>query len=567
MISVETVVSENFPPFVQNSPKLKKTLLVLLRYLFHESEFKRFEETYPHLSGFDFIDQVLDYFDFSYSMSNRSKERIPVSGRVVIVANHPIGSLDGLALLKMVGEIRQDVKAVANDMLMSIKPLESHLLPVDNMSHNTVRENIKAIQNHLNQEGAVIIFPAGEVSRMSPKGVRDGHWNTGFLRFASKTKSPILPIYIDAKNSMFFYSLSFLAKPLSTLWLVREMFKQTKKDIAFRVGHPIDYETYHKLPLDLAAKARVFRKHIYKIPKNRSENCFADSLESIAHPEQRQALRNGIRQCQCLGKTKDNKHIYLYQFQGDSTIMRETARLRELSFRAAGEGTGQRRDMDKYDSHYDHIILWDDEQLELIGAYRLVRTNGKDVSSLYSNTLFQYQTGSEQYLSQAVELGRSFIQPKYQGKRSLDYLWMGIGAYLRHFPEIRYLIGPVSISNRYPEKAKQLLSQFFLENFPAHTNWASARTPYTCKTHQSKTTKPSQQTYQTRYNELKLEMIAMGCVVPILYKQYTELCEPGGIQFIDFNIDKNFSDCLDGLIALDLKYFKQSKRKRYLTAS
>ena len=564
MISVESVVFENFPGFINQSPKIQKTLLRFLRYLFHESEFKRFAETYPHLCGFDFIDEVLDYFDFSYSTSNREKERIPTSGRVVIVANHPIGSLDGLALLKMVGEIRRDVKAVANDMLLTIKPLENLLLPVNNMNGKTVKQNVKAIQQHLENEGAVIIFPAGEVSRISPKGVRDNRWNPGFLRFASKTRSPVLPIFADARNSVFFYSLSMLSKPLSTLWLVREMFKQAKKDIGFRIGHMIDFDDYDKLPLDLASKARLFRKHVYKLPKKRAKKCFSERIKSIAHPEDRQSLRSEIRRCERLGETGDNKQIYLYRYTGDSPIMREVSRLREVSFRAVGEGTGKRRDMDHYDSYYDHIILWDDDALELVGSYRLLRTANQDIESLYTHSLFEYQPDAQQYLSQGVELGRSFVQPCYWGKRSLDYLWYGIGAYLKRFPEVRYLLGPVSISNNYPEAAKELLSRFYMRHFPAHTPWAKARSPFNPQSSPFNIHQSANMDYKTEFAELKKNMGDMGVSVPTLYKQYSELCESGGVQFVDFNIDRDFSDCIDALIAVDMQLLKANKRKRYL---
>lgn len=564
MISVESVVFENFPGFINKSPKIQKTLLRFLRYLFHESEFKRFEKTYPHLCGFDFIDQVLDYFDFSYSASNREKERIPSSGRLVIVANHPIGSLDGLALLKMVSEVRRDVKAVANDMLLSIKPLQNLLLPVNNINGKTVRQNIKAIQQHLENEGAVIIFPAGEVSRISPKGVRDSRWNSGFLRFASKTRSPVLPVFADARNSVFFYSLSMLSKPLSTLWLIREMFKQAKKDIGFRIGHLIDFKDYDKLPLDLTSKARLFKKHVYKLPKKRGKKYFSERIKSIAHPEDRQSLRMEIRNCERLGETGDDKQIYLYKYRGDSTIMREVSRLRELSFRAVGEGTGKHRDMDHYDSYYDHIILWDDDELELVGAYRLLRTARHKLEALYTHTLFAYQPDAQPYLSQGVELGRSFVQPRYWGKRSLDYLWYGIGAYLKHFPEVRYLLGPVSISNNYPESAKELLSQFYRRHFPAQRPWAKARTPFTHQTSAFNINQSANMDYKTEFTELKKQMADMNVSVPTLFKQYSELCETGGVQFVDFNIDKDFSDCIDALIVVDMQLLKANKRKRYL---
>jgi len=571
MISVEHVVSERFPDFPQRNPAIYKTVVAVLRYLFRESEFRRFSERYPHLSGFDFVEQGLDHFEFGVTVSDREHERIPAWGRVVIVANHPIGSLDGLALLKLVGEVRRDVKVVANDVLAVVEPLRSLLLPVDNMGSRTARDNLRAIEQHLLNDGAVIIFPAGEVSRMGAMGVRDGRWRHGFLRFAAKTRAPILPMFVDARNSALFYSLSMVAKPLSTLWLVREMFKHNSQSVRVRIGHAIDFDVYNNLPLDSRAKVKLFRRHLYKIGKNRGEGCFDTGAESIAHPEDRQQLRAEIRQCELLGTTREGMAIYLHRFESDSAVMREIGRLREVSFRAVGEGSGRRRDVDAYDRDYDHLVLWDDEALELVGAYRLRRTaqlveRGIDTRSLYSSTLFSYKADAARYLGEGVELGRSFVQPRYWGRRSLDLLWYGIGAYVKKFPEVRYLFGPVSISNRYPGFAKDLLVSFYRHYFPASTDWARGRLPYqpgnpdTARRWESRD-------YSAGFASLKAELASLDLAVPTLYKQYSELCEDGGVHFVDFNIDPDFSDCVDGLVLVDLHRLKENKRRRYLGTS
>jgi putative hemolysin len=567
MISVENVVSTRFPDFPQRNPTGYKTVVAILRFLFREVEFRRFAERYPHLTGFDFVEQGLDHFDFGVTASDRERERIPAWGRVVIIANHPIGSLDGLALLKLVGQVRRDVKVVANEMLAAVEPLHNLLLPVDAFGSRSTRDNLRAIEQHLQNDGAVIIFPAGEVSRMSATGIKDGAWRHGFLHFATKTKSPILPMFVDARNSVFFYSLSIFAKPLSTLWLVREMFKHNNKTMRVRIGQAIEFETYKALPLASGAKVKLFRRHIYKIGKNRGEGCFETGTESIAHPEDRQQLRAEIRACELLGTIKDSMAIYLYRFDGDSTVMREIGRLREVSFRAVGEGCGRRRDMDVYDRDYDHIVLWDDEALELVGAYRLRRTadlNANTTEKLYSDTLFEYRAEAKPYFIEGVELGRSFVQPRYWGRRSLDLLWYGIGAYVKRFPEVRYLFGPVSISNSYPSKAKDLLVNFYRHYFPAPNAWAKARRPYRLLQRDTRARWDGMD-YNAGFAELKTELSAAALSVPTLYKQYTELCEEGGVQFVDFNIDPDFSDCIDGLVLVDLHKLKDTKRKRYLT--
>lgn len=579
MFSIENVINTRFPALPRKNPKTYRTLVALLKVLMKEAEFQNFAQRYPHIQGFDFVEQVLEYFDFSTIVSDRERERIPAWGKVVIIANHPIGSLDGLALLKLVGQTRRDVKVVVNDMLQTLEPLQSLLLPVDNMGANTSRDSIRAIEQHLQQEGAIIIFPSGEVSRISPKGVRDGKWQQGFLRFATKTQAPIVPVFINARNSAFFYGLSILAKPLSTWWLVREMFKHSSNTVQVHIGQAINYETYSKVPLTGQALIKVFKRHLYKIGKNKGESLFKDESCSIAHPENRQQLRQAIRQCELLGKIKENLHIYLYQFSNDSPIMREIGRLREVSFRAVGEGSGRRRDIDAFDKHYDHIVLWDDEALELVGAYRLRRVcqtelaehepeniKATGIEELYSHTLFEYHPNAKEYLRLGIELGRSFVQPRYWRQNGLDLLWRGIGAYINKYPQTRYLFGPVSISNAYPAHAQALLVSYYQHYYPSPLSWASARTPFSFpnKTYESMWQGLDIKAAQ---NKLKNELEKLNLAVPPLYRQYIEVAEAGGVHFCAFNVDKDFSDCVDGLVALDLQQLKPAKRKRYLNTT
>jgi len=568
MLNVENFIQDRYPSFWETKPRLARPLAKVLKLLFHENEFQQFAATYPHLKGFDFVEQTLAYFQFSYAVRDTERERIPSRGRVVIIANHPIGSLDGLALLKLIREVRPDVKVVANDILSTLEPLNKLLLPVDNMGGNTPRKNLEAIQKHLKDEGALIIFPAGEVSRFGAKGVRDGKWRNGFLRIATSCNAPILPIFVDARNSAFFYALSFLARPISTLWLVREMFKHAKNCVDIRIGDPISAQSYQGLSVSLPEKAQLFRRHIYRIGKGR-EGIFTTET-AIAHPENRALLREHVHSCQRLGTTEDNKHIYLYHCEPDSIIMREIGRLREISFRAVGEGTGRRRDTDSYDLHYFHLILWDENALEIAGAYRLcdARRSLSDgaENQLYTSTLFQFKPDMQPYLERGLELGRSFVQPKYWGKRSLDYLWYGIGAFLRSHPQYRYLLGPVSISNSYPTKAMDMLIHFYSAHFPPKLPLATPNLPYIIspKRQEELSQMFPGHDYREEFTRLKGALSHMNLSVPTLYKQYPDICKEGGVQFAAFNVDPAFGDCVDGLILVDLDKLKAKKRKRYI---
>lgn len=567
MFSVEQVMSQQLPQLKQKT-WLYKPVKGALRYLLHEQEFISFAQRYPHLQGLEFVEQVLDYFNFRYAVRDNEIERIPVTGKVVIIANHPIGSLDGLALLKLVSDIRPDVKVIANQLLMAVTPLHSLLIPVNNMTGGTERSRLNSIQQHLTAEGAVILFPAGEVSRLKPQGIRDNKWHGGFLRFASNAKAPILPIYIDGRNSALFYGASMLYKPLATMLLVQEMFKQQRKQIDMRIGELIPYDSFANLQLETQAKIKLFKKHLYRLAKDKP--ALFKTQSAIAHPEERTVLKKAVEACQLLGETADGKQIYLYQHQQSSPVLREIGRLREIAFRAVGEGSGLRRDIDKYDSYYEQLILWDREDLEIVGAYRLACTHSiieqYGLSGLYTASLFQFSHNMQPYLDAGLELGRSFVQPKYWGKRSLEYLWYGIGAYLKVRPQIRYLFGGVSLSNSYPKAARDLMVYFYSLYFKAINDSATSHQPYQLP--QELLAELQQHFSGTHYTEdftrLKHLLANMGVSVPTLYKQYSELCEPGGVQFLAFGTDPDFAECVDGLVMVDMTMLKANKKARYI---
>lgn len=563
MFTVDEVLNKHYPQ-VANNPLLFKSLSFVLRHLLHEREITEFGETYPHYEDIDFVEQVLEYFNISYSTRDVEKERIPTEGRVVIIANHPIGSLDALALIKLVSEVRHDLKVVANQMLMAIEPLHDMLLPVNNMQGGTPKQHLSAIQSHLKSEGAVLIFPAGEVSRLRPQGVRDTRWHSGFLRMARQAKSPILPVYIDAKNSPLFYGVSMVYKPLATALLVKEMFKQRKKHLPMRIGELIPFESYQQTTIPLKDQVKLFKRHLYRIGSNKKG--IFDTQAPVATPEDRKELSRAIKQCEHLGQTSDGKSIYLYQHKNCSPIMREIGRLREIAFRAVGEGTNKRRDIDTYDSHYYHLVLWDEVDLEIVGAYRFgdaqLLTQSDHPTGLYSATLFDYKEGNDAMFERGLELGRSFVQPRYWGKRSLDYLWFGIGAFLNQYPKYRYLFGAVSLSNAYPQPAKDLIVQFYSTYFPAKFGNAECKRPYQMSQEVIHTF--TGEDYKAEFTQLKHLLANMGVNVPTLYKQYSEVCKDGGVAFLGFNVDPDFNDCIDGLVVVDLEALTSKKRKRYL---
>lgn len=561
MLDTQQVIANHYPK-VASSHFFNKPVNKILKYLLCEEKLNEFTAHYPHLTGFDFVEQVLAYFAFTYRVNDQQRERIPETGKLIIIANHPIGTLDGLALIKCVKEIRSDVKVIANNMLMAIQPLHEILLPVNNMQGGTQKQNIQNINLHLRDEGVLIVFPAGEVSRLRPHGIRDTKWQSGFLRMAKANHCPILPVYLDAKNSAFFYGVSLLYKPAASALLVKEMFKKRNKNMDITIGEVIPLDAFSQLPISLLEQVKLFKKHVYNIAKNKPGVFLTQ--KPIAMPEERRELLKALKsECEVLGESPDGKTIYLYRYGVSSPIMRELGRLREITFRAVGEGTNQRRDIDKFDKSYYHLILWDKNDLEIAGAYRFgdVKQLLEKGESIYSTSLFNYNQSMQPYFNMGLELGRSFVQQKYWGKRSLDYLWIGIGAFLSKHPEYRYLFGPVTLSAQLPPAAVKLITAFYTHYFPDEENVATAKIPYPICAIAKESFKGLE--YKEGLMWLKDSLKHMNVSLPTLYKQYTEICDAGGVRFVSFNIDPDFQNCIDGLVIVDMKMLKAKKRKRY----
>jgi putative hemolysin len=572
MVNVEGVLKREYPRLFNYPSIISRPTVGFCKLLFHEKSINAFMERHIEKTGLDFIDAVLEHLNISYKIDQRQLQHIPALGKVIIVANHPLGALDALSLIQMVSSVRQDkkVKIVANQLLSQFSQLKDLLIPVDNMSGKLSKHSLYMIDEALKNEEAVIFFPAGEVSRAYLNGVRDGKWKSGFVKFAKRTQTPVLPIYINAKNSKLFYGASWVYKPLGTMLLSHEMFTARNSVFDFIIGRLVSAETINRMHLDNRQHAKLFRRHLYRVAKGKKEIYATE--ECIAHPESRQLIKQELKQGERIGTTSDSKHIYLIEAEYAPVLLNELGRLREYSFRKVGEGSGRKKDIDRYDDYYQHLVLWDDDALEVVGAYRIGECNwilswlGKE--GLYINELCYLREACDEYFEDAIELGRSFVQPKYWGTRALDYLWQGIGAYLSHNPHINYMLGPVSISGTYPQNAKEAIVYFYHTYFGAKEPCITARVPFKLS---DLVTKEFQDlfegnNYLADFKRLREYLRAFNVTVPTLYKQYSELCEEGGIQFMDFGVDADFNNCIDGYILVDVRKIKQAKRQRYMHA-
>ncbi len=571
MINVDALLHDFFPDFKTRKKSIYKITSSFLKKMLHQEEINQFIESHQHLEGLEFLDAVLDHFDFKYSFSNRDRANIPAQGRVIIVANHPLGSLDGLSLLKMVSEIRPDVKIVATSLLSQLQPLNKLFLSVDNLTEKASQiKNLKQIVMELEQDKSIILFPSGEVSRFCLRGIRDGQWKTGFIRLASRTNSPVLPIFIKGKNSTLFYSMSTLYKPLGTLMLVKEMFNKHDQEIAFRVGKIIPMSSMQKLGIPPKLIAERMRKQVYQLARNNKKPLF-DTIENIVHPASRKSIRNELKASELIRSTPEGMQIYLCDYQPNSSVIREIGRLRELSFRQVQDGTGHTIDIDQYDRYYRHLVLWDDNDLEIVGAYRIGEgariLAQRGVEGFYTHSLFKMNAGMISYLEKSIELGRSFIQPRYWGRRSLDYLWFGIGAYLQRHSGIEYMFGPVSLTGSYSDEAKNVIVSFYRDLFGRSDKLVTPRLPYNVSQDDSfsafKQIKKESE-YKQAYALMKEKLDLLGVRVPTLFKQYVEVCRPGGCEFLGFNFDPEYSNCILAMILVHIDAIYPKKQDRYI---
>ena len=569
-LSVEEYMLHHYPS-LQAFPELAKKIVFRgMKNLFHENEINQFMVQNAHKDTFSFVEAIVDYFDISIGLKTNELTRIPPYGRTVIMANHPLGALDAMALLHLLKDVRKDIKIVANSFLAQFDNLKEIIIPVDNINGRMDKETVKGIYSALEAEQAVIIFPSGEVSRAKPNGIKDTPWKSGFLKIATKMRAPILPIYIKATNSKNFYLLSMINRALATATLPHEMFKARGKSIGFTIGKCIPFEAYNLPNLSQKETVKLLRKHLYKVAKNH-QPIFATQNE-ISVPEQRHELKTELKNSVVLGNTNDGKRILLYESEIENSVIKEIGRLREISFRHVGEGSGKKRDIDSYDFYYKHLIIWDDEALEIAGAYRLGLCSeildDFEKQGLYTSTLFSFTGEFDSYLERGLELGRSFVQPKYWNSRALDYLWQGIGAYVKQRPDIQYLFGAVSLSDSFNQKAQGLMVYFYSKYFSSSIVLVKHKTPYIApkwvQDHCEMVFTGGD--YQSDLKILKEELGFMGYTVPTLFKQYSELCEEGGVKFLDFGYDKDFNNCIDGFIVADLQLLKEIKKRRYFSA-
>ena len=532
-----------------------------------------------------FFDASLAELNVQYEVSEKDLKRIPKEGPLIVVANHPFGGLEGLILGSLLTSIREDVKLMGNYLLHSIPEIRPNLISVDPFGgKESSKANIGALKDTirlLKSGGVLMTFPSGEVSsfNLNQREVTDPEWTTHIAQLVKRTQANVLPIFFDGRNSSFFQLMGLIHPRLRTALLAHEMFKKRGSTVPLQVGNPISYRKLQKMSDSEMTRYLRLNTYLLKnrvVSEKKPHSIRFPRINSVPMDEIIQPIEKGILGIELSGLPPEQKlvsenefEVYFASAEQIPSMLQEIGRLREVTFREVNEGTGQSLDLDQFDKTYSHLFLWNRVERQLVGAYRIghldtiLESSGE--KGLYTNTLFIFKPGFLEQLGSALELGRSFIRSEYQRKFGcLTLLWKGIGGYLAKNPQYHVLFGPVSISRDYHAVSKNLMVQFLKERnrFQDLAKLVKPRNPQRRNRINGVGKEDLRKTLHSidDVSALIAEIEHDGKSIPVLLRHYLKL----NAQLLSFNVDKNFSDVLDGLVLVDFKSADPRMLSRYM---
>jgi putative hemolysin len=528
---------------------------------------------HPEKSDLEFIDALIDELGISLEFFENELSHIPRSGAFVAVSNHPLGGIDGLLLIKLISKVRPDVKVMANFLMTSVDALNSYFLPLDPLDHQSddafSGQSGARAAHHLQEGGALVIFPSGEVSayNLRSQSARDRIWKPSALRFIKSQNIQVVPIYLRASNSLLLHLLALLNPRLKMASIQKGIFSKRDRVVTTRIGRPISIADQNEFT-DVYEYGRYLRVKTYllgvpiKVKPFFRPIIFKKRWKEVVLPRDPVAIEKEVQEMVENGSLLyENKEYQVFCTDSESSanILYEIGRLREITFREVGEGTGKNIDLDEFDLYYRHLFIWDTDQKKVVGAYRLGM--GKEIMQRYGkrgfylNSLFSFQKGFNPIFNESIELGRSFVIKEYQLKPlPLFLLWKGILYFILKNPDYRYLIGPVSISGEFSKISKYLIIAFIQKYYfdkelaayvkPRNEYIPDVNPETTPLDILSKTTKEDLKKLDKMIDEIELGHFRL----PALLKKY--LGQNGKI--IGFNVDPKFNNALDGLLVMDL---------------
>ncbi len=523
-----------------------------------------------------FLRFTLDILGIDYRIAHGSLDSVPKQGATVIVANHPLGCVEGVILAELLLMVREDIQILANQYLKTVPELDQLFIGVDVFEgKDAVKSNMKALRaanKHLANGGLLLVFPAGEVSQLvdaKQQRLEDKAWSRSVSSLIRKNKATTVPVFISGQNSKRFYMAGKIHPLLRTLMLGRELLNKQAQTIDLSFGQAIKFKELHTLNDDqvvnyLRLNTYLLNRETLSVKPSSSSEQLSPIAAGLPIGELLEELNNLPKESKLL--TSGEFDVYCTESQNIPSLLHEIGRLRELNFRQVGEGTGLAIDIDHFDHDYLHLFVWDRENQCLVGAYRLglvdqlIEKHG--VVGLYSRTLFNYDQRFIDQMGKSIEMGRSVIAQQYQKSMSaLLLLWKGIATFVHQNPDYTHLFGPVSISNDYSDTARQLLAQSMtLHHYD--NNCAEYVTPSNPLPEHHRDWNTSM---LTALGDLQLlsrviARIDEGKGVPVLLRQYLSL----NGKLVCFNVDPAFNNALDGLITVDLRDVQEKTLARYM---
>ena len=535
-------------------------------------------------TGAAFLSWALSRFGVDVQIGAADLLRVPKSGPLLVVANHPFGGMEGIALALTLSSVRPDVKLFANLLLGRIPELRDSFLFVDPFDRQvSTTQNARALRaalRWLKTGGVLAVFPAGEVASfdLKTRRVTDPAWSPTIARIARMSGAPSVPVFVPGRNRAVFQTAGLIHPALRTALLPREFLARSGRSIELRVGTPVPAArlaefaddthaiAYLRDRVEILAKRALPRGDAHAAIQPRRTPSVA---APVVPPVPKALLAADIAALPADALLVENEDLLVFVARAAAlpNVLREIGRLREVTFRDVGEGTGRAIDLDRYDETYFHLFVWNRAQHEIIGAYRLGPTDevipAAGIAGLYTASLFNYDKKLFEAMGPALEMGRSFIRTEHQKSYTgLMLLWKGIGAFVGRHPRYATLFGPVSVSADYRSLSQRLIVAF-LERNRKRTDWAQW-------------VRPTNPFHETRRRGMALgpahlrdlddvstfisEIEADQKGVPILLKQYLRLDG----RLLSHNVDPDFANVLDVLIAVDLRRTSEKALRRYM---
>lgn len=538
------------------------------------------------LPGKEFIDLLLEHLEIDFEISDEDLRRIPKTGAFITVSNHPLGAIDGVLLMKLILERRSDFKVMGNFLLHRVAPLKPFVLAVNPFENKKeVKSSLSGFRealSHLKEGYPLGIFPAGEVStHREGRLLVDRPWEEAAIKLIKKAEVPVVPIYFHAKNSKMFYRLAKISSNLRTARLPSEMLTQKERKIIVRIGNPISVNDQKELQ-SIRTFSNFLRRKTYMLSNAFQKRTFLEAIpKSFKLPKPPKKIVGPIsveemeKEIQFLRETdrrlliSKNYEVFLSLEEFMPQVVQEIGRLREITFREVGEGTNQSIDLDKFDSYYHHMFLWDNEEKKIAGAYRMGLGSEifprYGIDGFYMQDLFRFDPELYKMMSESIEMGRAFIIKEYQQRpMPLFLLWKGIVHTTLRFPEHRYLIGGVSISNKFSEFSKSLMIEFMKSNYydPYVAQYIKPKKEYKVKLKDADKDFVFDETKAdlNKFDKIIDELEPGTLRLPVLIKKYIKQ----NAKVVAFNVDPLFNNAVDGLMYIRIADLPESTVKPVL---